>query len=75
MDKLGAIGNDVYVGAHATMSFWKHISQLLLELGSFGYLQFELERERISEDSLKNINGRYLKFKVKQNEATQVELT
>ena len=38
MDKLGAIGNDVYVGAHATMSFWKHISQLLLELGSFGYL-------------------------------------
>ena len=65
MDKLSAIGNDVYVGASATVNFWKHISQLLLELGTFGYLQFELEREKISEASLKEINGRYLKFKVK----------
>ena len=49
MDKLGAIGNDIYIGANATMSFWKHVSQFLLEMGTFGYLQFELERETISE--------------------------
>ena len=78
MDKLGAIGNDIYIGASATMSFWKHVSQFLLEMGTFGYLQFELERETISESSLKNINGRYLKFKVKEPSSiggTQVELT
>ena len=65
MDKIGAIGNDIYIGANATYAFWKHIFQLLLELGTFGYLQFELEREKISESSLKDINGRYLKFKPK----------
>ena len=65
MDKLGLIATDIATGAHATFSFWKHVCQLLLEVITFGYLQFELEREKISESSLKDINGRYLKFKVK----------
>lgn len=65
MDKLGAIGADITTGAHATFSFWKHVFQFILELITFGYLQFELEREHISETSLKDIHGRYLKFKVK----------
>jgi len=65
MDKLGVIAKDVIIGANATFSFWKHVFQLLLELITFGYLQFEIERERINESVLKDINGRYLKFKVK----------
>ncbi len=65
MDKLGAIGGDIQAGAHATYLFWKHVSQLIIELVTFGYLQFELEREKISESSLKDLNGRYLKFKAK----------
>ena len=66
MDKLSVIAKDVMTGANATFAFWKHVFQLLLEILTFGYLQFEVERERISESSLKEINGRYLKFKVKQ---------
>ena len=62
MEKLGVIGTDIATGAHATYSFWKHVFQLLIEILTFGYLQFEIEREKISEDSLKEINGRYLKF-------------
>ena len=69
MDKLGLIASDIATGAHATFSFWKHVLQLLLELITFGYLQFEIEREKISESSLKDINGRYLKFKVKHGAA------
>ena len=65
MDKLGAIGSDIAMGATATYNFWKHVFQLLLELCTFGYLQFELEREKISESSLKDIHGRYIKFKAK----------
>ena len=65
MDKLGAIGNDIAIGATATFNFWKHVCYLLLELCTFGYLRFELERENISENSLKEIQGRYLKFKAK----------
>ena len=75
MDKLSAIAVDIMTGANATYSFWKHVFQLLLEVLTFGYLQFELERERISEESLKNINGRYLKLKVKQHPASIIEET
>ena len=77
MDKLGAISKDIAIGAKATYAFWKHICQLLIELGTFGYLKFELEREHISEESLKDIQGRYLKFKVKNpvTSAADIQLT
>ena len=65
MDKLGVIGADIAAGAKATFAFWKHVFQLLVEIFSFGYLQFEMERETIKEENLKDINGRYLKFKAK----------
>ena len=70
MEKLGVIAVDVATGARATFSFWKHVLQFLLELVTFGYLQFEIERTKISESSLKEINGRYLKFKVKHPPVT-----
>jgi len=70
MDKLAAIGVDISTGARATLSFWKHVCQLIVELLSFGYLQFELERGHISEASLKDIHGRYLKFKLKHSGET-----
>lgn len=75
MDKLGAIGGDISAGAHATYLFWKHVSQFLLELVTFGYLQFELEREKISESSLKDLHGRYLKFKVKSPAAGKSDIS
>ena len=65
MDKLGVIGNDISTGATATYNFWKHVFQFLLEMITFGYLQFEVERETIPEEKLKDLHGRYLKFKVK----------
>jgi hypothetical protein len=44
MDKLGDIGDDIMIGAHATYNFWKHVLQLLLELFSFGFIHFEKEK-------------------------------
>ena len=38
MEKLAVIGGDVVLGARATFAFWKHVFQLLLELGTFGFL-------------------------------------
>ena len=65
MEKLTLIGDDISLGARATFAFWKHVIQLFCELFTFGYLQFEAERETIGEQSLKDLHGRYLKFKVK----------
>lgn len=41
MEKLGLISKDIATGAHATFAFWKHVLQLLFELITFGYIQFE----------------------------------
>ena len=49
MDKLSAIGKDIATGAAATYNFWRHVFQFLLEMITFGYVHFEVERDTIPE--------------------------
>ena len=62
MEKLSQIGDDIQVAASSTYIFWKHVMQLLVEIGSVGTITFEEERQVIPEEKLSNIDGRYLKL-------------
>ena len=65
MEKLSQISSDVQVGTTAAYNFWKHVAQLLVEMGSIGTIKFEEERKSFPEEQLSDIKGRYFKLKFK----------
>ena len=65
MEKITEIGGDISELSEIAISFWKHIGQLLIEVGSAGAITFDEERKEIPEEQLSEIQGKYLKLKFK----------
>ena len=65
MDKISEIGGDISELSETAISFWKHVGQLLIEVGSAGAITFDEERKEMPEEQLSEIQGKYLKLKFK----------
>ena len=55
MEKLSELGGDIQELSAIAVQFWKHIGQLLIEVGSAGSITFDEERKEMPEEQLSDI--------------------